>query len=249
MCFQLALRYFFLSFLRTVSSFSRSFSSLTRALRTPSICLRNCWARCSMRSSVISSSLKITSSRTVRSPALSWSPMRMTALMIAGMREIDLITESLPRSMRLAMATSPSRVSSGTVPISRRYIRTGSLVLSSAPGREVELHAVFGGPGRTLAALHRVALAVALLGVDQVDAGVAEHREQLVQVLGIRGQLGRQDVVHLVVEEIALFLADDDELADFFELVFERQGRYLRPGMRRATSFAGHIRLQGSSPL
>ena len=134
MCFQLARRYFFLSFLRTPSSFSRSFSSLRRALRTPSICLRNCWARCSMRSSVISSSLKITSSRTVRSPALSWSPMRMTALMIAGMREIDLMTESLPRSMRLAIATSPSRVSSGTVPISRRYMRTGSLVLSSAPG-------------------------------------------------------------------------------------------------------------------
>ena len=36
--------------------------------------------------------------------------------------------------MRLAMATSPSRVSSGTVPISRRYMRTGSLVFSSSPG-------------------------------------------------------------------------------------------------------------------
>ncbi len=60
--------------------------------------------------------------------------MRMTALMMAGMREIDLMTESLPRSIRLAIATSPSRVSSGTVPISRRYMRTGSLVLSRAPG-------------------------------------------------------------------------------------------------------------------
>ena len=55
-------------------------------------------------------------------------------LAMVGVREIDLMTASLPRSMRLAIATSPSRVSSGTVPISRRYMRTGSLVLSSAPG-------------------------------------------------------------------------------------------------------------------
>ena len=50
-----------------------------------------------------------------------------------------LILGALPglawrRSMRRAISTSPSRVSSGTVPISRRYILTGSLVLSSAPG-------------------------------------------------------------------------------------------------------------------
>src|SRR3989304_8547588 len=58
----------------------------------------------------------------------------MMARVMVGVREIDLMAESLPRSMRLAISTSPSRVSSGTVPISRRYIRTGSLVLSSAPG-------------------------------------------------------------------------------------------------------------------
>ena len=87
-----------------------------------------------MRSSVISSSLKITSSRMVRSPVCSWSPRWMTFFEISGVREIDLITASLPRSMRRAISTSPSRVSSGTVPISRRYMRTGSLVLSSAPG-------------------------------------------------------------------------------------------------------------------
>ncbi len=32
------------------------------------------------------------------------------------------------------MATSPSRVNSGTVPISRMYVRTGSFVFSSMPG-------------------------------------------------------------------------------------------------------------------
>ena len=50
--------------------------------------------------------------------------------MIRGDRERDLLTLRCPRSMRLASSISPSRVSSGTVPISRKYMRTGSLVLS-----------------------------------------------------------------------------------------------------------------------
>src|SRR5215510_13849981 len=58
----------------------------------------------------------------------------MISRAMVGVREIDLMTASLPRSMRLAISTSPSRVSSGTVPISRKYIRTGSFVLSRAPG-------------------------------------------------------------------------------------------------------------------
>ena len=40
------------------------------------------------------------------------------------------IIVSRPASMRLAMAISPSRESSSTEPISRRYIRTGSSVRS-----------------------------------------------------------------------------------------------------------------------
>ena len=39
---------------------------------------------------------------------------------------------SRPASMRLAMAISPSRESSSTEPISRRYMRTGSSVRSKA---------------------------------------------------------------------------------------------------------------------
>ena len=49
-------------------------------------------------------------------------------------REMARSMAFLPRSMRLAISTSPSRVRRGTVPISRRYMRTGSFVLSSAPG-------------------------------------------------------------------------------------------------------------------
>ncbi len=99
-------------------------------------------------------------------------------LAIVGVREIDLMTASLPRSMRLAMATSPSRVSSGTVPISRRYMRTGSLVLSSAPGGEVELGAVLGA-----VAVEVLVTAVGLVGIDDLDAGAAERVEQLVELL------------------------------------------------------------------
>ncbi len=134
MAFQRARRYFFLSFFSVASSFSCAFSYRARALRTASICLCTSRARSSRRSSVISSSLKITSSRIVRWPALRASPIAMIFWDTVGVRVMDLMTASLPRSMRLAISTSPSRVSSGTVPISRRYIRTGSLVLSSVPG-------------------------------------------------------------------------------------------------------------------
>ena len=116
------------------SSFSLHFSTACQALRTASICRSTCRLRSSILSSVSSSSMKVTSSRMLRSSAFSGSPICMIARAIVGVREIDLMTASLPRSMRLAISTSPSRVSSGTVPISRRYIRTGSLVLSSAPG-------------------------------------------------------------------------------------------------------------------
>ena len=110
------------------------------------------------------------------------------------------MTASLPCSMRLAIATSPSRVSSGTVPISRRYMRTGSFVLSSAPGVRSR--------SPLLAALAlELLVAVALLRVDDLDAGAAERAEQIVELLG-RGDVGREQLVHLVVEQVALLLAD-----------------------------------------
>ena len=81
-----------------------------------------------------SSSLKITASRTPISRAASRSPSRATSWAAMFVREIARSIAFLPRSMRFAISTSPSRVSSGTVPISRRYMRTGSFVLSRAPG-------------------------------------------------------------------------------------------------------------------
>ena len=85
-------------------------------------------------SSVTSSSLKTTASRTPISRAPSRSPSRATSCAAMLVREMARSMAFLPRSMRLAISTSPSRVRRGTVPISRRYMRTGSFVLSSAPG-------------------------------------------------------------------------------------------------------------------
>ena len=48
--------------------------------------------------------------------------------MVAGEAEMASIMAIRPPSMRLAISISPSRVSSSTVPISRMYMRTGSVV-------------------------------------------------------------------------------------------------------------------------
>jgi hypothetical protein len=93
-------------------------------------------------------------------------------------------------------------------------------------GREVQLHAVLAGR-RALAALHPLALAVALLGIDEVDARRPEDAHQLVEVLGRRGKVRGKQIVDLVVEQVPLLLADDDELPYFVEPVFKRQGQNL----------------------
>ena len=56
----------------------------------------------------------------------------MMALKVIGLSHRPQIIVSRPASMRLAMAISPSRESSSTAPISRRYMRTGSSVRSTA---------------------------------------------------------------------------------------------------------------------
>ena len=54
----------------------------------------------------------------------------MMAWKVSGHSQRPAIIASRPASMRLAMAISPSRDSSSTEPISRRYMRTGSSVRS-----------------------------------------------------------------------------------------------------------------------
>ncbi len=117
-----------------VASFSSSaapfFWCFTSASMRPTV-----WrTRACSTSSVISSSSKMTTSLMLRTPRLRSSPRPTISRITMDEREMAFITRIWPRSMRLAISTSPSRVSSGTVPISRRYMRTGSLVFSSVPG-------------------------------------------------------------------------------------------------------------------
>ena len=62
--------------------------------------------------------------------SLSSSRQMMMAWKVSGLSHRPAIIVSRPASMRLAMAISPSRDSSSTEPISRRYMRTGSSVRS-----------------------------------------------------------------------------------------------------------------------
>ncbi len=57
---------------------------------------------------------------------------------------------SRPASMRLAMAISPSRDSSSTEPISRRYMRTGSSVRSTGSARSTLATAWARGAASTI---------------------------------------------------------------------------------------------------
>ena len=59
----------------------------------------------------------------------------MTAWKVSGLSHRPAIIASRPASMRLAMAISPSRDSSSTEPMSRRYMRTGSSVRSVGSAR------------------------------------------------------------------------------------------------------------------
>ncbi len=69
-------------------------------------------------------------SRSCISSLLSASDHMMMAWKVIGLSHRPMIIVSRPASMRLAMAISPSRLSSSTAPISRRYMRTGSSVRS-----------------------------------------------------------------------------------------------------------------------
>ena len=71
-------------------------------------------------------------SRSCMRPSLSAFDQSMMALKVIGLSHRPQIMMSRPASMRLAMAISPSRESSSTAPISRRYMRTGSSVRSTA---------------------------------------------------------------------------------------------------------------------
>src|SRR6266568_1130963 len=135
-------------------------------------------------------------------PALSSSRQMMMAWKVSGLSHSPAIIASRPASMRLAMAISPSRESSSTEPISRRYMRTGSSVRSV---------------GLLLLGLLRAGLLpfllLGLLGLDDVDAHLVEHRQRVLDLLGV-DLLGRHHRVELLIGDIAALLGALDHLAD-----------------------------------
>ena len=149
---------------------------------------------------MISSSSKSTTSLMERTPRFRSSPMATISRMTMGERDSAFSTRSWPRSMRLAISTSPSRVSSGTVPISRRYMRTGSLVFSSAPG-------VRSSSTSSPASMSPIELLVERAGdlgaFEHINALRADGGQQVIEVVG-RMHIVRDQVVHLVIGEVAL---------------------------------------------
>ena len=139
----------------------------------------------------------------------------MTSWVMRGVREIDLMTASLPCSMRFAIETSPSRVSKRD----RAHLaevhpdRIVGLVERARRGIEVHL----------LAALAlELLVAVRLLRVDDLDASTAERAEEVVELLG-RGDVRREELVHFVIEQVALLFAERDELSNLVVFFFDGQ--------------------------
>ena len=138
-------------------------------------------------------------------PSLSSSRQMMMAWKVSGLSHRPAIIASRPASMRLAMAISPSRDSSSTEPISRRYMRTGSSVRS--PGSDFLVSAgvvratstsspsLSSSSGSSRASSDGF-LGLGFLGLDDVDAHLVEHREDVLDLLGI-DLLGGQHRVDL----------------------------------------------------
>ncbi len=203
---------------------------------------RRCWpvmslSRLSRTSSVISSSSKTTTSLMERTPRFRSSPMARISRITMGERESAFSTRSWPRSMRLAISTSPSRVSSGTVPISRRYMRTGSLVFSSAPGVR---SSSTSSPASMSGSYFLSRPADGSFGsFEDVDSLRADGGQQVLEVLGRMQVVGKQ-VVDLVVGQVALLLACIDQFFDIVEFVVKSQSEIPFEAAKIGRQFLSH---------
>ena len=95
-----------------------------RAESTLSTSSCSIWPEKVVSRSITSRSMIASSSSSSRQMVMAWK--------VSGLSQRPAIMVLRPASMRLAMAISPSRDRSSTEPISRRYMRTGSSVRSSA---------------------------------------------------------------------------------------------------------------------
>ena len=145
----------------------------------------------------------------------------MMAWKVSGLSHSPAIIVSRPASMRLAMAISPSRDSSSTEPISRRYMRTGSSVrsvgsfLAGAAATAVPVCSAssLASSSASAAGSAGFGLFADLLVLDDVDAHVGEHRHGVLDLLGGHF-LRRQHRVQLVHGDIAALLGGLDHLLD-----------------------------------
>jgi hypothetical protein len=140
----------------------------------------------------------------------------MIALKVIGLSHRPQIIVSRPASMRLAMAISPSRESNSTAPISRRYIRTGSSVRSTA---SFLVAAAGRGPpsssGSTSSSACGLLLLVLLglfLVLDDVDAHLVDRGHHVLDLLGVHLVLGKRRVELVIGDEPALLGAGDQLL-------------------------------------
>ena len=154
-------------------------------------------------------------------PSFNSSRQMMTAWKVSGLSHRPAIMASRPASIRLAMATSPSRESSPIEPISRRYMRTGSSVRSIG-SLASDLAGVFGVTSTSsldsvssLSGFSRASSFVdlGLLGLDHVDAHLVERRQNVLDLLG--GDLLRgHDRIELLVGDVAALHGLLDHLHD-----------------------------------
>ena len=154
----------------------------------------------------------------------------MMAWKVSGLSHRPGIIASRPASMRLAMAISPSRESSSTAPISRRYMRTGSSVRSTGRFGALHLHRR-GFGGGLLLPLGGAASSVCFLALHDVDAHLGEHRHDVLDLLG-GDFFGRQHLVQFVVGDIAALLGELDHPLDggIGQIEQRTVGRLRRPG-------------------
>ena len=143
-------------------------------------------------------------SRSCMRPSLRALDQPMMALKVIGLSHRPQIMMSRPASMRLAMAISPSRESSSTAPISRRYMRTGSSVRSvgflldrgrGAGAAVVERIDLVLGRGSSFSSSSSSSRRLVVL--DDVDAHVVERGHDVLDLLGRHLVLG-QGLVELV---------------------------------------------------
>ena len=162
-------------------------------------------------------------SRSSTLASFSSSRQMMMAWKVSGLSHRPAIIASRPASIRLAMAISPSRDSSSTEPISRRYMRTGSSVRSA--GSLVRVATAVGRGASTssppsallflgrLRFLGRGGALLGLLALDDADAHLAQHRVDVFDLVGGH-LLGGQHRVQFVMRDEAAPLGELDHPLD-----------------------------------